>query len=103
MPCHALPAASAKPAAPNRSGGGPSRPNGRRRSKARTPPPYVLKHGRLLESVRQQSCTYWGSSAAAPPSDCISQTSGTVPQILGAPAADQASDNSPIPDEGVMG
>ena len=37
---------------------------------------------------------------AAPPSLCISTTSGTVPQRLGCPAADQASASSPIVVEG---
>ena len=40
---------------------------------------------------------------AAPPSDCISITWGTVPHRLGRPAADQASAISPIVVEGVIG
>ena len=39
----------------------------------------------------------------APPSDCISLTEGTVPQIFLSPLADLASDTSPIPEEGVIG
>jgi len=40
---------------------------------------------------------------AAPPSDCISTTSGIVPQRLGLPLADHSSANSPMPEEGVIG
>src|SRR5512137_211220 len=39
----------------------------------------------------------------APPSDCISTTRGTVPQIFLRLIADQSSANSPILEEGVMG
>jgi hypothetical protein len=39
----------------------------------------------------------------APPSLCISITSGMVPQMLVWPAADQASLSSPIPELGVIG
>ena len=39
----------------------------------------------------------------APPSDCISMTRGTVPQIFLRLIADQSSANSPMLDEGVMG
>ena len=39
----------------------------------------------------------------APPSDCSSTTSGMVPQIFFAPAADQASAHSPMGLEGVIG
>src|SRR5215475_549267 len=40
---------------------------------------------------------------AAPPSLCTSATEGTVPQMFGFPADDQASADSPIGEEGVMG
>jgi hypothetical protein len=40
---------------------------------------------------------------AAPASDCISITSGTVSQRLGRPAAAQASASSAIGDAGVIG
>ncbi len=43
------------------------------------------------------------TAPAAPPSDCISTTSGTWPQMFGRPFADHASANSPIGDEGVIG
>jgi hypothetical protein len=40
---------------------------------------------------------------AAPPSDCISTTRGTVPQMLGLFWADHWSENSPIGVAGVIG
>ena len=40
---------------------------------------------------------------AAPPSDCISTTWGTVPHKLGVLEAAQASENSPMGVEGVIG
>ena len=40
---------------------------------------------------------------AAPPSDCISTTSGTVPQRFGRPAAAQSSQYSAIGEAGVIG
>ena len=43
------------------------------------------------------------TTPAAPPSDCISITCGTVPHRLGRPSTDQASASSPIADDGVMG
>ena len=43
------------------------------------------------------------TAPAAPPSLCISMTSGTVPQMLVWPAADHASHNSPMLELGVMG
>ena len=43
------------------------------------------------------------TAPAAPASDCISMTRGTLPQRFGREAADQASASSPIPEEGVMG
>src|SRR3546814_6649947 len=45
------------------------------------------------------SAPFWSapcSAPAAPASDCISTTSGTVPQRLGRPAADQSSQCSAI-------
>ena len=43
------------------------------------------------------------SAPAAPPSLCISTTLGIVPQMFFCPSDDQASDDSPMGDEGVMG
>jgi hypothetical protein len=43
------------------------------------------------------------SAPAAPASDCISTTSGTMPHRLGRPAADQSSQCSAIGDAGVIG
>ena len=43
------------------------------------------------------------SAPAAPPSDCISTTSGTTPHRFGCAAADQSSACSPIGDAGVIG
>ncbi len=43
------------------------------------------------------------SVPAAPASDCISMTSGTVPQRLGRPAADQRVASSAIGEAGVIG
>ncbi len=43
------------------------------------------------------------TAADAPPSDCISMTSGTTPQMLVLPRADHSSANSPMLDEGVIG
>jgi hypothetical protein len=43
------------------------------------------------------------SVPAAPASDCISITSGTVPHRFGRPALDQASDDSAIAEAGVIG
>ena len=43
------------------------------------------------------------SAPAAPPSDCISTTSGTCPHRLGMPAAAQSSACSPMGDAGVIG
>ncbi len=40
---------------------------------------------------------------AAPASDCISMTSGTVPQMFVRPRAAQLSDNSPMGEAGVIG
>jgi len=49
------------------------------------------------------ACSAPWSAPAAPPSLCISITSGTAPQRFSRPAADQASASSPIADEGVIG
>ncbi len=43
------------------------------------------------------------SAPAAPASDCSSTTSGTPPHRFGLPAADQASADSPIAEDGVIG
>ena len=43
------------------------------------------------------------TAPAAPPSLCISTTSGTAPQMFGRFAAMYSSAFSPIGDEGVMG
>jgi hypothetical protein len=43
------------------------------------------------------------TAADAPPSDCISITSGTTPQMLVLPWADHSSANSPIFEDGVIG
>ncbi len=43
------------------------------------------------------------SAPAAPPSLCISMTCGTTPHRFGRSAADQASANSPMGEEGVIG
>jgi hypothetical protein len=53
----------------------------------------------VSEPVCNAPCT----APAAPPSLCISTTAGTVPQMFGFPADDQASADSPMGDEGVMG
>jgi hypothetical protein len=53
----------------------------------------------VSEPVCNAPCT----APAAPPSLCISTTEGTVPQMFGFPADDQASADSPMGDEGVMG
>src|SRR5512135_757245 len=43
------------------------------------------------------------TAPAAPPSDCISDTEGTVPQMFFRPFADHSSAHSPMLDDGVMG
>ena len=43
------------------------------------------------------------TAPAAPPSDCISETEGTWPQMFLRPWADHSSAHSPILDDGVMG
>ena len=53
--------------------------------------------------VRAPACSEPWTAAAAPASDCISMTSGTVPQMLVRPSADHSSAHSPMLDEGVIG
>ena len=43
------------------------------------------------------------TAPAAPPSDCISTTFGTIPQRFLRPSADHSSASSPIVEEGVIG
>ena len=43
------------------------------------------------------------TAPAAPASDCISETCGTVPQMLGRPWAAHSSECSPMFEEGVIG
>ena len=52
------------------------------------------------------SAPFWSApwrAPAAPASDCISTTSGTVPHRFGRPAADQSSQCSAIGEAGVIG
>ena len=53
--------------------------------------------------VNAPACSEPCTAAAAPASLCISITSGTMPKIFLRPAADQASENSPIGEAGVIG
>ncbi len=53
--------------------------------------------------VRAPVCNEPCTAPAAPPSDCISITCGIVPHRLGVLVAAQASENSPIGEEGVIG
>src|SRR6185369_6127605 len=53
--------------------------------------------------VRAPACSAPWTAPAAPPSDCISTTVGTLPQIFFSPMALLASEISPITDEGVIG
>src|SRR6185369_13974805 len=53
--------------------------------------------------VRAPDCRAPCTVPAAPPSDCSSATSGTVPQMFFSPAALLMSDISPITDDGVIG
>ncbi len=48
-------------------------------------------------------CSAPWTAPAAPPSDCISMTRGTAPQMLVSPWAEYWSANSPMPEEGVIG
>src|SRR5438270_14095740 len=49
------------------------------------------------------ACSAPWTAPAAPASDCISVTCGTVPQMLVLPLADHSSENSPIGLDGAMG
>lgn len=49
------------------------------------------------------ACSAPCTAPAAPPSDCISATCGTVPHRFGVAAAAHSSACSPIADEGVIG
>ena len=51
----------------------------------------------------EPACNAPWTAPMAPPSDCISMTSGTTPQTLRLPLADHSSANSPMLDDGVMG
>ena len=53
--------------------------------------------------VRAPACSAPWTAPAAPPSDCISITVGTVPQMFFLPFADHSSAHSPMLDDGVMG
>jgi len=53
--------------------------------------------------VRAPPCRAPWTAPAAPASDCISVTCGTVPQMFRLPSADHSSDHSPMVDEGVIG
>src|SRR5512145_2685163 len=48
-------------------------------------------------------CSVPCTEPAAPPPDCNSATSGTVPQMFFLPLAYHSSDSSPMLEEGVMG
>ena len=48
-------------------------------------------------------CSAPCSAPAAPPSDCISCTTGTVPKMLAMPFDDHSSASSAIGEEGVIG
>jgi hypothetical protein len=49
------------------------------------------------------ACSAPCTAPAAPPSDCISLTSGTCPHRLGRRCTAHSSDSSPIGDDGVIG
>src|SRR5512136_765548 len=53
--------------------------------------------------VRAPACSAPCTAPDAPPSDCISVTCGTVPQMFLRPLADHSSAHSPMFDEGVIG
>ncbi|MBK9031032.1 MAG: hypothetical protein IPL61_06805 [Myxococcales bacterium] len=53
--------------------------------------------------VSAPACKAPCTAPAAPPSDCISITSGTEPQTFGRSSADHASACSPIAEAGVIG
>ena len=49
------------------------------------------------------ACSAPCTAPAAPASDCISETEGTVPQMFFWPFDDHSSAHSPMLDEGVIG
>ena len=49
------------------------------------------------------ACRAPWTAPAAPASDCISTTDGTLPQTFVRPSADHSSESSPIGEEGVIG
>ncbi len=49
------------------------------------------------------ACSAPCNAPAAPPSLCISMTLGTAPQMFWSPMEAQASEDSPMGEEGVMG
>ena len=53
--------------------------------------------------VRAPACSEPCTAPAAPASDCISLTVGTVPQMFFRPFADHSSAHSPMLDDGVIG
>ena len=53
--------------------------------------------------VSAPACSEPCTAPAAPASLCISMTSGMAPQMFFCPAADHASANSPMPEDGVIG
>ena len=53
--------------------------------------------------VSAPACSAPCTAPAAPPSDCISETEGTVPQMFLRPFADHSSAHSPMFEEGVIG
>ena len=53
--------------------------------------------------VSAPACSAPWTAPEAPPSDCISMTSGMVPQMLRRPRADHSSAHSPMFEDGVMG
>ena len=53
--------------------------------------------------VREPACSAPCTAPAAPPSDCISVTLGTVPQTFFLPLADHSSAHSPMLEDGVIG
>ncbi len=53
--------------------------------------------------VRAPACSAPWTVPEAPPSDCISATSGTVPKMFFSPRADFSSEISPMTELGVMG
>ena len=53
--------------------------------------------------VRAPLCSEPCTAPAAPPSDCICCTTGTLPQMFSMPSEAQASANSAIVDDGVIG